>query len=188
MNQPTKTVYVNFYDSINDAKVKAIMTIFTDIIAKHNPDTIYCLFSSGGGLVDPGIVLYNFLRALPVELIMHNTGSIASIANVVFLAANKRFVAKNSSFLFHGANWAINEKASMTRSQLAETLSSVTSAEAKIAGVITERTELTAEEVTALFSQGATIDTSFALERKIATDMKDPLIPKDAIFVTISLP
>jgi len=66
------------------------------------PDVLYFLFSSNGGSVNAGIALYNFLRALPVEIIMHNTGSIDSIATVIFLAADKRYAALHSTFLFHG--------------------------------------------------------------------------------------
>jgi len=102
---PKKTFYVNYCDEINPIKVKAIMAIFSEIIKTEKPDIIYCLFSSGGGNVEPGIALYNFLRALPVELIMHNTGNIDSIANVVFMAADTRYAATHSSFLFHGVNW-----------------------------------------------------------------------------------
>lgn len=31
---PTDTIYVNYFDSINDAKTKALMAICSDIVAK----------------------------------------------------------------------------------------------------------------------------------------------------------
>src|SRR5271167_405496 len=108
MNAPSpqmETIYVNYFDSIDDAKTKALMAICSDIVAKQKPRTIYFLFSSMGGSVNAGITLYNFLRALPVEIVMHNNGSMDSIANVIFLAASKRYAARHSSFLFHGINW-----------------------------------------------------------------------------------
>jgi ATP-dependent protease ClpP protease subunit len=88
--EPIDTIYVNYFDSINDAKTKALMAICSDIVAKEKPRAIYFLFSSVGGQVNAGITLYNFLRSLPVEIVMHNNGSIDSIANVIFLAASKR--------------------------------------------------------------------------------------------------
>lgn len=97
-----KTIYVNFYDSIDPVKAKHIMAFLSEVVSKEQPDNIYCLFSSPGGSVESGIVLYNFIRSLPVELIMHNTGSIDSIANIVFLSANTRYTSVHSSFLFHG--------------------------------------------------------------------------------------
>lgn len=93
MNQSKKVIYVNYCDWINEAKVKAIMAALADLINREKPDTIYSLFSSPGGQVESGVTLYNFLRALPVEIIMHNTGSIDSAANIVFLAADTRYAS-----------------------------------------------------------------------------------------------
>lgn len=69
---PPDTIYVNYFDSIDEAKTKALMAICSDIVAKQKPRTIYFLFSSNGGAVNAGITFYNFLRALPVEIVMHN--------------------------------------------------------------------------------------------------------------------
>jgi ATP-dependent Clp protease, protease subunit len=187
MDQPKKIFYVNYCDSINDVKVKAIMSVFAEIIAKEKPDTLYILFASGGGNVEPGIALYNYLRALPVEIIMHNTGSVDSIANVIFLSANARFASTHSSFLFHGVNWNFNEKTSMTRSQLAECLSGLDSLEDKISGIVTERSKLTAEEVRTLFRQGESKNASFALNKGIINEIRDPVIPKGAPFFSFNL-
>ncbi len=187
MNQPKKTFYVNYCDSINDVKVKAVMAVFAEIITKEKPDTIYCLFSSSGGFVEPGISLYNYLRALPVELIMHNTGSIDSIANVIFLSANIRYTSQHSSFMYHGVNWNFAANTAMNRTQIAEVLSGIDSSESKIAGIITERTKLTPEEVRALFSQGQTKDASFALNKGIVNEVRNPMIPKGAPFFSFNL-
>lgn len=64
---PPETIYVSYFDMINDAKTKALMGICSDIVAKNKPKTIYFLFSSLGGLVNAGVTFYNFLRALPTE-------------------------------------------------------------------------------------------------------------------------
>jgi len=183
-----KTVYVNFFDAINDVKVKAIMAALSELINQQKPDEIYCLFSSPGGGVEAGITLYNFLRSLPVEIVMHNTGMIDSIANVIFLSANTRFTSVHSSFLFHGVNWNFAGNTAMNKGQLAETLSSLDASESKICGVITERTKLTTQEVHALFSQGESKDPAFALSKGIVNEIKDPSIPKDVTILSFNLP
>lgn len=155
MNQPPETIFINYFDIINAAKTKALMAICSDIMAKQKPKTLYFLFSSQGGEVDAGITLYNFLRALPVEIVMHNNGSINSIANVIFLAANTRFAAKHSAFLFHGINWNFGQGASLTFSQLQENLSLFKREEIKIAEIIAERTNLTEAEIRGLFCRGS---------------------------------
>lgn len=67
------------------------------------------LLSSDGGNVDDGFALYGFLRALPLELTMHNVGMIGSIANAVFLAGHTRYASPHSVFLFHDFNWRYSE-------------------------------------------------------------------------------
>lgn len=187
MAQPKKVIYVNYYDAINEIKVKAIMAALSDIITREKPDTIYCLFSSSGGQVEPGIALHNFIRALPVEIIMHNTGSIDSIANVVFLAADIRYASVHSSFLFHGINWNFEAKTSLNKTQLKEILSNFDSSESKIAGIITERTKLTPEDVQTLFNQGESVNSDFALSKGIVSAVKNPAVPKDAMLLSFNL-
>lgn len=187
MSQPKKIFYVNYYDSINDVKVKAIMAIIANIITKEKPDTLYVLFSSAGGNVEPGVILYNYLRALPVEIIMHNTGSVDSIANVIFLSANTRYASPHSSFLFHGVNWNFNANTSVTRNQLAEYLSGLESLENKISGIVTERTRLSTEEVRTLFRQGESKDATYALDKGIVNEIRIPIIPRDALFVSFNM-
>lgn len=181
------TIYVNYFDSINDAKTKALMAICSDIVAKQKPRTIYFLFSSVGGQVNAGITLYNFLRSLPVEIVMHNNGSIDSIANVIFLAASKRYAAKHSSFLFHGISWNFAAGAALSFSQLKENLSSFEREESKLVSIIAERTKMSETEVKELFRQGESKDLKFAIEKGVISEVKDPAVPKDAPLVTVNL-
>jgi ATP-dependent protease ClpP protease subunit len=181
------TIYVNYFDSITDAKTKALMAICSDIVAKQKPRAIYFLFSSAGGQVPSGITLYNFLRALPVEIIMHNNGSIDSIANVIFLAASKRYAAKHSSFLFHGINWNFTAGTSLTFFQLKENLSSFEREETKIASIVAERTKMSEAEIRELFRQGESKDLKFAVDKGIIDEVRDPVIPKDAPLITVNL-
>src|SRR5438876_762879 len=94
-------VYINFNSGITEPVVNKLMAACVEILAKSKPDTLYFMFASGGGAIDAGIVLYNFLRALPCKVIMHNTGAIDSIATVIFHAADERYAAPYASFLFH---------------------------------------------------------------------------------------
>lgn len=181
------TIYVNYFDSINDAKTKALMAICSDIVANQKPRSLYFLFSSVGGQVNSGITLYNFLRALPVEIIMHNNGSIDSIANVVFLAASKRYAAKHSSFLFHGITWNFAAGASLSFSQLKENLSSFEREESKITSILAERTKMSEDEIKELFRQGESKDLKFAIDKGVISEIREPSIPKDAPLVTVNL-
>src|SRR5947207_3216984 len=97
---PMKTVYINFFSKIDDNIATKFMTACTEIIKVEKPDCLYFLFASPGGSVDAGVAIYNYLRSLPVKLIMHNNGAIDSIANVIFHAADERKATPHATFLF----------------------------------------------------------------------------------------
>jgi ATP-dependent Clp protease, protease subunit len=182
-----KTFYINLFDAIDLNKVKNIMTVLTNIINQKKPELFYILFSSPGGQVDPGITLYNFIKSLPVEVIMHNTGSIDSIANIIFLSADKRYTSVHSSFLFHGIVHNVPVGSNYTKSQLQEIISGINISESKIAGIIAEQTKLTTEEIRNLFLQGETKDSKFALEKGIVSEILNPKIPDGVEIVSFNL-
>jgi ATP-dependent protease ClpP protease subunit len=188
MSDPTpETIYVNYFDTIDESKAKALMAICSDIVAKQKPKNIYFLFSSNGGGVNAGITLYNFLRALPAKIVMHNVGSIDSIANVIFLAASERYAAVHSSFLFHGISWGFGSGASLTFTQLTETLSIFKREEDKIASIMAERTRMNEAEIRELFRQGESKDLRFAVDKGVIHDIRPAAIPKDAPLITVNL-
>jgi len=182
-----RTIYVNFFDGINEAKVKAFMAIISEIIAKQKPDILHFLFSSPGGSVNAGIVFYNFLRALPVEVVMHNTGTVDSIGTVIFLSGARRYAAPQSTFLFHGVQQMFQAGTSLSHVQMVERLSMIKEDENKIAGIVASRSRLTEKEVRELFHQGESKNVSFAKEKGIINEILEPVIPKDAPFITVNL-
>ena len=66
---------------------------------------------------------------------MHNIGSIDSIANVIFLAGQKRYAAPNSSFLFHGIVMNFNA-GGVGKALLKENLSRLDGMETRMAETI----------------------------------------------------
>jgi ATP-dependent Clp protease protease subunit len=64
-------------------------------------EEVHLSFSSNGGYVADGIYLHNHIRALPLKLIVYNTGSVGSIAVSVFLGADERYCSRHSMFMIH---------------------------------------------------------------------------------------
>ncbi|MEY2499395.1 MAG: ATP-dependent Clp protease, protease subunit [Verrucomicrobiota bacterium] len=186
-NIPTGIFYVNYFDVITDGKVRALMALCSEILAKvkPTPTTLYFAISSPGGSVAAGITLYNFLRALPVKIIMHNTGSIDSIATVIFLAAAERYACSHSRFLFHGvATGEMPPGTRLNRFQTREFLSGLEQDEGRIKELIVERSIITESEMVQLFQQGETKNPAFALEKGIIHDVRDLTLPMGAQIVT----
>lgn len=173
-------VYVSYYDAINEPKAKAFMQAAAQIIAQANPGQLYFLFSSTGGSIDAGVALYNYLRALSMPIVMHNIGSIDSIANVVFLAADERYASPHSTFLFHGVQWGFGPGAQLTWSQLQEVESRFKNDESKIVSIISQRTTITPDELKELFHQGETKDLAFAEQKGIIKAVREAKVPQGA--------
>lgn len=100
---------IHFCGPINPITVHSIKGTMLQALNSHksNPaiapvSDFYFVFCSEGGDVNSGISLFNFLRAVPVPLIMHNFGCVDSIAILVYMAADTRYVTDNGRFFFHG--------------------------------------------------------------------------------------
>ncbi len=174
------TVYLTFHDNITQESANRFMDFCAKSIQQYKPKQLYFLFSSGGGLVDSGVALFNYLRGLPQKIVMHNVGSIDSIANAVFLAAEVRYAAPTSAFLLHGITWNFGQGAILTYSQMQETMSRFDAAEQLTAQIIGDRTKLTPDEVRALFRQGESKAPSFALEKGLIHEIRNVQIPDGA--------
>jgi ATP-dependent protease ClpP protease subunit len=151
------------------------------IISTDHPDCLYFLFSSPGGDVNAGVAIYNYLRALPVaRLVMHNTGSIDSVANVVFQAADpdNRFSAPHSTFHFHGVGMNLTgTNPNLNHSQIRELQSQIEALETKIANILASRCQLTVAELQHFFLHGKSVDTAFAQQKGVIHSVSQPAIP-----------
>jgi ATP-dependent protease ClpP protease subunit len=143
------------------------MAVCSDIVSRLAPKSLYFLLSTPGGHVDAGITLHHFLKSLPVEIVMHNIGSIDSIGNVVFLAGAKRYATEHSTFLFHGVASNFNKDIALPLNQMDEIRSKLAKDQEKIAGIIKESTKITLREIRKLFLYGESKDVHFALKKGI---------------------
>jgi ATP-dependent Clp protease protease subunit len=180
------TFYITYVDIIDVERVKLVMNVCTNILDQIKPKTIYFLISSNGGDVDSGIALYNYLKALPVKIVMHNIGSIDSIANVIFSAGQERYASPYTSFLFHGVNVEVKQPVSLGLNQLNEITNRIETSHTKIAGIVCQNTKLGKEEIEKLFLKGKTEGIKFALDKGVIDAEKPAKIPKGAPSLSIN--
>lgn len=181
MPEPPKIVYVNFSEEINPQRVNQFIAFCSQILQQQKPDVLQINFASPGGNVGAGIILYNFLKALPVKLVMHNIGAVDSIAVVVFLAGSERLANSNASFLFHGVVAGFPAQSALNLYQLKERLSGLEVDQDKISKTITDLTKITQTEIDSIYLQGEVKSPQFALEKGLIHQIKDLAIPKDAV-------
>ena len=73
--------------------VKDLMNIEADVINLH--------IDSAGGSITDGVAIYNALRAHSAEVHTYVDGIAASIASIVFLAGDKRYIPENAGVFTH---------------------------------------------------------------------------------------
>lgn len=61
----------------------------------------HLLFQSQGGGIGESITLFNLFRALPFDLTLYNTGTVASGATLAYLGAKRRKVSAHALFMIH---------------------------------------------------------------------------------------
>jgi ATP-dependent Clp protease protease subunit len=80
-------------------------------------EEVHLSFSSNGGYVADGIYLHNHIRALPIRVVIYNTGSVGSIAVSAFLGAGERYCSKHAMFMIHPTTMSTVEGMSARRLQ-----------------------------------------------------------------------
>jgi ATP-dependent Clp protease protease subunit len=130
-------IYGTFSGPINQDTVQRIINGVTSIMGavKH----LHVLFNSSGGFIGDGICLYNFFRALTIDLTLYNGGSVASIATVAFLGAKFRKTSRHGTFMIHRAH---NSPQHATASKLEDIARSLRIDDARIEAILRDHIKL----------------------------------------------
>ena len=94
-------------------------------------------FSSLGGYVSDGIYLYNHIRSLPLNVVIHNTGSVSSIAVAVFVAAHERYCSTHAMFMIHPTVMPSQE--GMTSERLQSSLNAALADDTRTENILRDR-------------------------------------------------
>lgn len=184
----SNTLYINFSGEINPISVERIRAGILSVVQNinhKNIDHLYFLFSSNGGSVNSGIELFNFLKALSLKITMHNTGTVDSIASVVFLAAEQRYSSEHSSFLLHGVTAHLSST-SCKLNTLKELVSQIERDEEKIISIYCKNSGLTEEIAKDIFTQGRSIDLDYAKKLGIINDIKEYELHREYNFLNLN--
>ena len=180
-------IYINFSAEINPHTSEALMNFLADQINKGEKE-FYILLSSDGGRTKDGMTLYNYIKSLPIKIIMHNIGVVNSVANVIFLAGNERYAVPHSSFLFHGVGFDIPQPTRLEEKELKEKIKIIDRDQTLMSGIIAERTKLSIEEIKKLFLETQTKTPEEAKKMGLIQDIKEVKIPEDTKVFSFAFP
>lgn len=174
---PEKVKCIIYNGAITQVTGSKIIDAFTKVINKKSIEIIYFLLSSEGGDTNAGISLYHFLKGIPIKIIIHNTGAIDSIANIVFLAGEERYACDFSSFLLHGTGFNFsNFTGAMNTIFLQEKLSILMQEEKKISKILLDNTKLTENEIKDFFINGRSVDPHYAKSKEIIHEIQNMIL------------
>ncbi|HEY3916359.1 MAG TPA: ATP-dependent Clp protease proteolytic subunit [Stellaceae bacterium] len=170
-----KVAYYGFTGPIEPGGVTRLCQAL-NIAANQNYDQIYLCLSSQGGYVGDGIYLYNHIRALPVEVIAHATGSVASIAMICFVAAHTRYCSAHAMFMMHPTSVGpFTDRVVWERLQSA--LDSAVADDARTENILRERTKLSDEMLSAKRVGDVHLTPKQALEFGLVQDIREFSVP-----------
>lgn len=131
--------YFGFSGMIDDDGVTRLSAAF-NLAVNERCDEVHLCFSSLGGYVHSGIYLYNHIRALPLKVIAHNAGTVASIAVAVFLAADERFCSQHGVFMIHPTS--LSPQAGMTATLLQSSLNGALADDQRTEDILRQRASI----------------------------------------------
>lgn len=174
--------FIGFNASIERKGVEQLLYLAGQAVAQKFSQITVCLSSTGG---DPesAIYAYNLLTALPIKLVMHNTGAVQSAAVTVFLAASKenRFASRDTTFFFHQTSWPYDGRR-LTEARLAERVISVKRDDDRTAQIIANQTGSTIESVYEWQKLETTMNSDAAKAAGLISAVRDLVIPQNALF------
>lgn len=181
-------VFINFSADIRNQTTEDFMQLCRTMRVL-NIDQVQVMLSSSGGLVIRGLELHNFIRSLPLDIKMHNSATVDSIANSVFVAAKpeNRTAEPNARFMFHGVSRGFGG-GSATEQMLKEALSAVQRDQKAIAETIECNTAMTLEEIKEAFKGERILTPEDAMEKGIICETKKLEIPCNAELINVFNP
>jgi ATP-dependent protease ClpP protease subunit len=176
------TTYINFHAPIKQFTAQNLMTVVSQKLVAGT-DNFYILFSTPGGEVPSGITLYNFFRAIPAQVTMHNIGNVDSIGNAIFLAGNTRYACRHSTFMFHGVAFEVKSM-TLDEKNARERLHQILADQSRIADIIVDRTNIQRRRSRQLFREAKTKNADEALATGIIHEIRDAAIPAGSDIVS----
>ncbi len=176
LKKEKKLEYVQFSRPITTPGAQDLLGKIVELNKVKGEENFTVLMSSPGGQVATGIECYQTLKALPFNITMHNTSQVDSVANIMFLAADRRLACESSTFLFHGVGIDFNTPTRLEERAAKETLESLRRDNSNLANIIAARTKLKPDMVSRLFREQHVHDSEWALENGLINGIEDPKI------------
>jgi ATP-dependent protease ClpP protease subunit len=176
-------VYYGFTGVVDSTSVTRLCQAL-NVAANNKADGVYLCLSSLGGFVADGVYLYNHIRGLPIEVIMHATGTVASIAATIFVAASIRYCSANAMFMMHPTTVGPFAEG-IPAGRLQSALDSAIADDERTERILRERTFLTDDVLQAKRVKEVHLSPQEALKFGLVHEVREFILPRGVQLVQI---
>lgn len=167
-------IYASFVGSIEPQSLHRIMSNIAHASQKGVKE-VHWMLQSTGGIINDGIALYNFLRALPIDLHIYNCGAVQSIAVVGYVAAAHRHVSQSGTFFIHKAG--VPTQPGANAAQLKATHAGLVADDARVEAILKAHTKIPANKWAQHKRRDVTFNAQEAVNFGIADDIREFTVP-----------
>lgn len=135
---------------------------------KEMPDTVNTVnvrINSPGGSVFAGISIYNVLKNSDKKIVVYVDGLAASIASIVALAGEERYIGKGAMFMIHRPMSGVYGNTS----EMLDMIDKLDKVEAQLVSIYLQETNLSRSEITNLIMKDTYFDEDESLTAGFAT-------------------
>ena len=182
MNEVKGMAYFGFTGPIEPAGVGRIAGALNSAV-NSGASLVHLAFSSSGGYVADGVYLYNHIRALPLHLVLYNTGSVSSIAVSVFLASQERYCSAHGMFMIHPTTMGQSE--GLTARRLQSSLDAALADDDRTDNILRERSRIPEEVLAARRHSEVYIAPLMAVTYGIVDAVREFSLPKGQQIIQI---
>jgi len=170
-----KIAYLGYTGPIDSDGVGRIASAINNAV-NNSFDEVHLCFSSLGGYVSDGIYLYNHIRGLPLNVVIHNVGSVSSIAVAVFVAGEERYCSPYAMFMIHPTVMPSQE--GMTSERLQSSLNAALADDTRTENILRERAAIPGEILVARRFKDVYITPKEAMIYGLVHAVKEFSLPK----------
>lgn len=171
IQQNSPLVYIIFAAPINQKTTDSFINALV-ACSVCNVQKVIVLFSSPGGNVQNGFTIYNILKGVNYDMEIYNVGNVDSVSTLIFLGVSKRFGTANSTFMFHGIGFDI-ENERFEEIKIREKLNSIESDKKRMCQEYIKNTSLTEKEINEYFNTTKNMNSIEALEKGIIQEVRN---------------
>ncbi|MGA2029838.1 MAG: ATP-dependent Clp protease proteolytic subunit [Verrucomicrobiota bacterium] len=177
--------YGIFSGAIDQTSLQKFFNNFALVTQQPQPNKhLHLLVQSTGGSIADGTAMYNFLKTAAIDVSLYNSGSVQSMATLVFLAAKRRVVSQHATFMLHRASCAPQ---AMTTSRIADVLKSLKIDDDRMDAILKSHLKLSEEQWAQLRSNEFWFTAEDAIKNGLATEIGDFLPPKGSKILSFNL-